>query len=174
MKHLKTFENLADDILRQNGVDVDKLRKKEIDTKEQKKKLTKDIIKKIVKFVETVYPECEIKIKKKDGLYSFDKEYKIDIHNIRKIIPERMSDELDWLQVERSSWDITFHFPIRYNEKSFLPDINKYLMPIIKQYQTNNDHKWIFCVEYKDIEKIIDEISIEEFRIHQQADKYNL
>jgi len=168
MKHLKTYENIEFDVEKE----LEKGRKILEETKKNKKELSKIFIEKLADFTQTIYPEINVKVEDEKG-YIYNR-CNIHIKNIRKIIPERMSDSLDWLTIEIGNWDLTVHFPIRYNEISFLSDVNKYLMPIIKQYQTNNDHEWIFALEYKNIQKIIDEISIKDFEIHQHVNKYNL
>ncbi len=165
MKHLKLFEDIYDEL--------EELKKKEIQIGENKKDITNNYINKIVDFVQTIYPELDVEVQNKKGTFHFDMFYSINLNNTSKILPGRISDDLEWLQIKRNNWGISTHFPIRHNELNFLDSVNKYLMPIFKKYQ-NNNHKWIFSVEYEDIPKIMDEISIEDFELYQQANKYNL
>jgi len=142
---------------------------------EHEKTLVKKLVKTITNFIQEIYPEFGVNVESiKTKKYGDDKRYLIELTNVGNVLTNRNSSDLDWLEIERDMFDVTIHFPIRWDEDDFLDTVNIYLMPIIKKFQTNNDHEYIFVIKYKDIQKIIDEISIEEFRLHQETDKYNL
>ena len=128
------------------------------------------------KFIRSIYPEVESFTSKKHWVHST--EIIIVLDNIETMNIERFNrvgiKKIEWLSVDESLFNITIRFKDLLDYEVDDSTLCQFLINIFKKYQKNNNHNYIFVIEHKDIQNVIDEITSENYELFSDAEKYNL
>jgi hypothetical protein len=142
---------------------------------DENKKLTESLIITLRKFIHSLYPEVESTIIKKKWAHSIENFIILD--NIKPMNIERFNnrniEKYAWISVDKNLFNITIKFKDLLDYEVDKLTICQFLVNIFKKYQTNK-HGYIFVIEHKNIQKVINEITLENYELFSDTEKYNL